>query len=194
VEIIRIRGTISSAGFPSGHRFVVGHWEKTPIGSFGDVMWGTPEGKRILLVGSQKAADFITAIYEFDEVRIGELRTESDRRNTMVQGLGLQLQFTGGFGRAIPFPRPLFVTKFVERPIAKLLMGVETFGTSSREVSEWYQAKKWRWIKSGKVTLNGIDLGTPGAFSEPIRVGFSEPPTRAAIVNLQVAIKFPSSQ
>ena len=55
-------------------------------------------------------------------------------------------------------------------------MGVKTYGTSSRGVEEWYQAKKWRWVKDGSVKLNGVDLESRSKFTEPIRVGFSEPP------------------
>ncbi|MFL2696931.1 MAG: hypothetical protein ACJ0F6_00560 [Acidimicrobiales bacterium] len=192
MELIRIRGSISSAGFAGGNRFVVGHWERSPIGPFGDVMWGTPDGQRILLAGNQEVADFVTSIYNFDDVRIGDLQTESDGRVTTVKGLGLNLHLSGGIARVIPFSRPLSFTRFIERPLAKILMGVETFGTSSRGVSEWYQARKWRWVKDGSVSVDGISLGSPLEFSEPINVGFSEPPARPAIVSLQVAIKFPS--
>ncbi len=191
MELIRIRGSISSAGFAGGNRFVVGHWERSPIGPFGDVMWGTPDGQRILLAGNQKVADFVTSIYNFDDVRIGDLQTESDGRVTTVEGLGLNLHLSGGIARVIPFSRPLSFTRFVERPLAKFLMGVETFGTSSRGVSEWYQAKQWRWVKSGTAVLDGNNLGGLSNFSQPIEVGFSEPPTKPAIVSLQVAIRFP---
>ena len=191
MELIRIRGSISSAGFAGGNRFVVGHWERSPIGPFGDVMWGTPDGQRILLAGNQKVADFVTSIYNFDDVRIGDLQTESDGRVTTVEGLGLNLHLSGGIARVIPFSRPLSFTRFVERPLAKFLMGVETFGTSSRGVSEWYQAKQWRWVKSGTAVLDGNNLGGLSNFSQPIEVGFSEPPSKPAIVSLQVAIRFP---
>ena len=191
MELIRIRGSISSAGFAGGNRFVVGHWERSPIGPFGDVMWGTPDGQRILLAGNQKVADFVTSIYNFDDVRIGDLQTESDGRVTTVEGLGLNLHLSGGIARVIPFSRPLSFTRYVERPLAKILMGVETFGTSSRGVSEWYQAKQWRWVKSGTAVLDGNNLGELSNFSQPIEVGFSEPPSKPAIVSLQVAIRFP---
>ena len=191
MELIRIRGSISSAGFAGGNRFVVGHWERSPIGPFGDVMWGTPDGQRILLAGNQKVADFVTSIYNFDDVRIGDLQTESDGRVTTGEGLGLNLHLSGGIARVIPFSRPLSFTRFVERPLAKFLMGVETFGTSSRGVSEWYQAKQWRWVKSGTAVLDGNNLGELSNFSQPIEVGFSEPPSKPAIVSLQVAIRFP---
>ena len=191
MELIRIRGSISSAGFADGNRFVVGHWERSPIGPFGDVMWGTPDGQRVLLAGSQEIADFVTSIYNFDDIRVGNLQTESDGRETTVEGLGLDLHLSGGMARVIPFSRPLLFTKFIERPLAKTLMGVETFGTSSRGVSEWYQARQWRWVKDGHANVDGISLGPPQRFSQPINVGFSEPPEKPAIVSLQVAIKFP---
>jgi len=191
VQLIRIKGSISSAGFAQGNRFVVGNWEHSPIGPFGDVMWGTPEGQRILLVGSQVVADFVTSIYDFDDVRIGDLEIKSDGHETTVKGFGLNLRLSGGVARMIPFPRPLLFTRFVERPLANALMGVETFGTSSRGVSEWYQARQWRWVTSGHAALDGNNLGSPIPFSQPINVGFSEPPEKPSIVSLQVAIKFP---
>ena len=70
-------------------------------------------------------------------------------------------------------------------------MGVKTYGTSSTGVEEWYQAKKWRWVKDGSVELNGTNLQSRSQFTEPIRVGFSEPPRKSAIVEIHVSIKFP---
>ncbi len=70
-------------------------------------------------------------------------------------------------------------------------MGVKTYGTSSRGVEEWYQAKRWRWVKDGSVKLNDVNLESRSKFTEPIRVGFSEPPRKSAIVEIHVSIKSP---
>lgn len=63
-----VRGTISSVAF-EGHRFVIGNWQSSPVGRMVDVMWVTDVGRRTLLVAEPAAAEFITAIYSFDEVR-----------------------------------------------------------------------------------------------------------------------------
>ena len=47
-----LRGVVSSVGFASGDRFVIGHWISSPIGAFTDLMWATPDGVRHLRVPS----------------------------------------------------------------------------------------------------------------------------------------------
>mgnify|MGYP006101231725 FL=1 len=191
MDDIRIRGSISSIGFPDGNRFVIGHWLSSPIGQFADVMWGTPDGKKILLAKNERIANFVSAIYDFDETRIGDIQIHSDGRSTSALGLGLDIKLQGGLTRGFIPPRPLFFTRFFESPIASSLMGVQTFGTSSRGVKEWYQARKWRWVRSGSASLDGYDLGPASPFDKPIGVGFSEPPRKPAIVDIQVTIRFP---
>ena len=188
-----MEGTISSAGFAGGHRFVIGCWPESPIGPLADVMWGRPDGRRVLLAPTEAAAEFICSIYDFDEVRTGPLLVTSDGRRTSVEGHGLELTLTGGRLRPIPVPRPLAVTRFIEAPIARSLMGVETFGTSPRGAVEWYQSKGWRWVTDGSARLDGVDLGAPGAVTPPLQVGFSEPPPRPSIVSVRVTIDLPDS-
>lgn len=189
---IVVAGTISSAGFRSGDRFVVGHWPVSPIGPMGDVMWATPDDRRILLAPSVAVADFITTIYDFDDVRTGPLRIDADGRSTQVRGHGLELELVGGRRRPVPIRRPLAITRWIEAPIARRLMGVETFGTSPTGAREWYQTQGWRWVESGGARLDGADLGSPGHVERPLRVGFSEPPGRPSIVSVRVTIDLPS--
>ncbi len=54
-------GRISSSGFASGDRIVIGDWKKSPLGSFTNVMWAKPDGTRVLLSPSQKHADYVSA-------------------------------------------------------------------------------------------------------------------------------------
>lgn len=51
-----LRGSITSLGFDSGHRFVIGDWRHSPIGPFADVMWALPDGHRVLLAGRPRGA------------------------------------------------------------------------------------------------------------------------------------------
>ena len=41
-------GRITSCGFDSGDRIVIGMWESSPFGSFADIMWAKPDGTKIL--------------------------------------------------------------------------------------------------------------------------------------------------
>lgn len=187
----QVVGTISSVGFAGPHRFVVGCWYETPVGPFGDVMWADPDDKRTLLVDSDRAADFITAIYDFDDVRVGPLEVFSDAKTTRVAGHGLRLDLVGG--RRIPLPprRPLWLTRWVEAPLAKVLMGVQTYGVSFHGATEWYQSSGWRWVRQAHGSLHGELLGPAREVRPAVGVGFSEPPARPSIVSVRTAIELP---
>ena len=184
-------GTISSAAFDQGHRFVIGRWERSPIGPLVDVMWCRPDGTSTLVVGNDIGAEFITSIYRFDEVLVGPLAVAGDDTFTRVDGHGLAIRLVGGRRRPIPIPRPLTVTRFIEAPIARALMGVQTYGTSPTGAREWYQTRGWRWIVDGSATLDGRDLGSPRPIERPLGVGFSEPPPRPSIVSVKTVIERP---
>lgn len=184
-----VDGTISSVAFAGGHRFAVGSWRSTPIGPFGDVMWAAPDDTRTLLAPNDEVADYVTSIYDFDSVRTGPLRVESDGRRTVVEGFGLVLDLSGGRLRPVPVPRPLWFTARVEGPIAKALMGVVTAGVSPTGVREWYQTRGWRWVVEGSGSLDGEELGAPVPIERPLGVGFSEPPRRPSIVSVKVTIE-----
>ena len=154
-------------------------------------MWGTPDGEKILVAGNDQVADFVSAIYDFDRIQIENLHTSSDGKRTEAKAHNLEIEILGGLVGGILPTRPLAFTKYIENPFANLLMGVKTYGTSSRGVEEWYQAKRWRWVKDGSVKLNGVNLESRSKFTEPIRVGFSEPPRKSAIVEIHVSIKSP---
>jgi hypothetical protein len=183
-----VRGTISSVAFEAGHRFVVGNWVSSPVGRLVDVMWVDDSGHRTLLTPTEEGAAFITSIYRFDEVRIEPLTVEGDSRHTRVAGGGIELDLTGGRRRPMPFPRPRWVTRFVEAPIARRLMGVETYGASPTGVREWYQTRGWCWITAATGRLDGADLGGLVPIERPVGVGFSDPPRRPSIVDVHVAI------
>ena len=189
---VHVAGTISSAAFASGDRFVVGHWPQSPVGPMGDVMWADPDGRRTLLAPTQTIADFVTSIYDFDEVRVKSLVVRSDGQTTTADGQALSLQMTGGRRWPIPLRRPLAITRFVEAPIARAAMGVETYGTSLKGAREWYQSTGWRWVTTAHASLDGRDLGPLVPFENPIAVGFSEPPKKPSIVAVRVTIELPA--
>lgn len=113
-----VRGTIGSAGFAGGHRFVIGCWPTSPIGPFGDVMSIGPDGKRALIVPHSTAADFVTAIYRFDETVIADLDVACDGRTTRATTSWLRIEVAGGRARWLPARRPLSFTRFIEQPNA----------------------------------------------------------------------------
>jgi hypothetical protein len=190
VELI---GHIAAAGFASGDRFVVGAWTSGPVGPMVDVMWATPEGERVLLAPSQAAADFISSVYGFDRVQVVDMRGSCDGRTLAVEAGGLSLRLAASRGWPLPprWLRPAWFTRYVEGPIARLAMGVRTYGVSPTGVREWYRADRWRPVVAGAATLDGRDLGAIAPVDPPCRFGFSEPPTRPSITAVRPLLEFP---
>ncbi|WP_419554432.1 hypothetical protein [Candidatus Poriferisodalis sp.] len=100
-----LRGSITSVGFASGHRFVIGDWPHSPIGPFADVMWARPDGKRVLL-GEASATACIVSVYPFDEVLHQVVTAECDGRNYAVLSDGLELDMKIRLARLSLPPRP----------------------------------------------------------------------------------------
>ena len=103
----------------------------------------------------------------------------------------IRLALRTGRQRPIPFPRPRAITRYVEAPIARRLMGVATYGVSPTGVREWYQTRGWRWVVDGEGELDGRDLGSLAEVRRPMGVGFSNPPVRPSVVAVRVAIERP---
>jgi hypothetical protein len=181
-----LSGMIASAGFTSGHRFVVGVWDTSPVGPLCDVMWAAPDGRRVLLVDRPQAAAFITAVYGFDEVRVVPLACERDADRLSVGAGPVHLELRLGRWWPIPAARlrrsPLI--RPVERVLARLLLGVETVGVSPTGVGEWYRADRYRRVVTARAALDGVDLGGLTRFAVPARFGFSEPPRSPAVVRV----------
>lgn len=90
-----LRGSITSVGFASGHRFVIGDWRHSPIGPFADIMWAQPDGRRMLLA-EPTAAAYIVSVYPFDEVRDQAVTADRKGRIYTVASDGLRLDMKIG--------------------------------------------------------------------------------------------------
>jgi len=177
-----LRGRIAATGFTSGDRVVIGMWDSSPIGSFADVMWAEPDGTRVLYAAPGPAA-FITAVYRFDRVVEQTVGASFDGRTLRVTVGDVEIALTGGVSMAFP-PRPPWVTRYVEAPIARRLMAVETFGTSPTGVREWYRATAVRRVRA--VSVRGPrDLGAMAPVEPVCGFGFSEPPTFPSITEVR---------
>ena len=188
---IRMAGTISSCGFASGDRFVVGAWRESPIGRTVDVMWARPDGTRILLAPDDATADFVTSVYEFDEVRITDLTASASPQHLVLRSDPLELTLrTAGPSFVLP-PRPRWFTRFVERPVAYTLLGVRTWGTSPTGVQEWYQARRCAFVRSASARLDGVDLGERRSLRPTCGFGFSESPPWPTIVDVRPTLGVP---
>ncbi len=196
VTVVRLDGVIGAAGFASGDRVVVGHWSRSPVGPLSDVMWASPSGVRTLYVGSAAGAAFITSIYAFDQVTVDPAMTvRGDGRSLDVALPTLDAVVTLAAGPGwpiVPPRRPAWLTRWVEAPLARTLMGVETYGVSPTGVEEWYQATAWRPVVTARATAAGRDLGGLALIDPPCRFGFSEPPRRPSLTTVRPLLRFPS--
>lgn len=171
---------------------MVGSWRESPLGRLDDLMWARPDGRRILLAGTQEAADYVSAAYGFDEVVVGPLRVDMDGRRLNVQApqSGLELHLTGGLAVRLPWLRPLWFTRWVEGPVARRLLGVNTYGVSPSGVREWYRAVSLRRIVAGWASVAGADLGRLGPIDPPTGFGFSEPPKFPSMVAVHPVLEW----
>ena len=191
-----LRGVIASAGFASGHRVVVGHWDDSPLGPMTDVMWARPGGERVLLVDRPAAAQFITAVYRFDRVEVVPVTAGFDGRRLVVVAGGLELWMEAGRGWRLPLGdrRPAWFTRWVEAAVARPLLGVRTYGVSPTGVREWYRADEYRRVVGARAELSGHDLGRLRPVEPAVGFGFSEPPRRPSIVRVRPLLQDPSGR
>ncbi len=156
-------------------------------------MWARPDGRRLLLASTQEAVDYVAGVYGFDEVVVGPLRVDLDGRvlHLHAPGLGVALHLTGGRALRVPWPRPAWFTRWVEGPIARRVLGVNTYGVSPSGVREWYRAVSIRRLVAGWASVGGADLGRLGPIDPPARFGFSEPPRFPTMVGVHPLLERP---
>ena len=162
-------------------------------------MWATPAGERWLVASTAGVVDFVSAVYDFDQVVVSPLRVGSDgprRLRVEAPDLGIEIHLEAGRGWPIPAPRrrPRWLTRYVEAPVARRLLGVDAYGVSPTGVREWYQASRYRPLTSARATHHGADLGLLGPLTPPTRFGFSEPPRRPSLVEVTTRLEAPPAE
>jgi hypothetical protein len=155
-----------------------------------DVMWAKPDGARVLIAPNERVAEFVGAIYHFDEVVIDAVHVGRTPRALAVAAAGLRMRLNLGRAFVLPLPhnRPLAFTRFVESPIAERLMNVKTYGVTNKGIEEWYQARSVSWVQSASASLDGTHLGAMSKVV-PLKVGVSEPPSRPSVVCIKPTLR-----
>jgi len=189
-----LRGVIASGGFTSGHRVVIGDWSETPIGPMVDVMWCDPHGRRTLFAPDAGVARFIEAVYQFDDVVVAPFTATGNGWAVRIELADRMVELVAGPGWRIPVGRPAWFTRLVEAPLGHALLGVRTYGTSPSGVREWYRADASRPVQCGFGRLAGQSLGRLALEWEPALFGFSEPPSRASLVEVRPLLEDPSGR
>ncbi|MDR7277566.1 hypothetical protein [Catenuloplanes atrovinosus] len=193
----RFDGWIAGLGTRSGTRIVLGHWPRSPLGAFSDVMVERPDGHRLLLAPGDDVAAFVAATYRFDEVRIGPVEVSAGEWWRIAAG-PLVARFRpgrrgplGALLRAVPPPlarAPAWIT-LIDHPARLLLPGVRTRGSAGNGRREWYGARDLRPVAELRAAWDGTDLGPLADVTPPVRFGFGSVPPRPALVRVTTTVR-----
>ena len=182
-------GRISSSGFSSGDRIVIGDWHQSPLGEFTNLMWARPDGTRILLAPSQEHADYVSALYMFEEVRIETIMVQREERTVRVKAGELDVMMEWGRGWSIPLPRPRWFIATIEQFFANLIFGTKTHGKTCNGLREWYCVRGIATIQQASAVYASENFGESCDFNTTACFGFSEPPTKPSSVKVRSMIE-----
>jgi uncharacterized membrane protein len=182
------KGRITSSGFSSGDRIVVGAWNESPFGEFTDIMWAKPDGQRVLIAPNQEVADYVDAMYSFDQIEIQDINIKHGENNLSVDCNSMKLEFEWNRGFRIPFKRSLFFIATVELFFAKLFFGTRTHGVTKNHRKEWYAIDRVSKITNAEALISGQNLGRMSSMSEPCKFGFSEAPKKPSSCEVRTHI------
>lgn len=193
----RFHGQIAGVGSTSGVRVVVGSWERTPLGSFGDAMVETADGHRVLVAPSPEVAAFIEATYAFDEVRLEPITVTSRPSGWHVESASLTLDLTVGgrmpLGRLLRLVPSRVATSpawaSAVDPVARVaLRGVRTRGTALEGRREYYGATDLHAVTSLEGSFEGVPLGTLARVDPACRFGFSSTPRTPSVTSVVTTV------
>ena len=194
----RFDGVIAGLGTAAGLRAVVGHWPRSPLGAFTDVMVELPDGHRVLLAPSVEVADFVTATYTFDEVCKVPVDAEVYDDRWTVRAGPLELAFTVGgrtplgvLLRAVPRRLATDVrwVGAIDAVARRVLPGVRTRGSAGQGRCEYYAALDLHRLTGARVAWDGVDQGGLAPVDPPVRFGFGSTPRTPSLVRVVTLIE-----
>ena len=177
-------GRITSSAFSSGERIVIGDWLNSPHGSFTNIMWARPDGKRILVSPSIECANYVSNIYSFEEVIIAPLNVKRNKNKIEIESEDLFVCLEWGWSFPIPFKRPRWFISSVEYFFANLIFGTKTYGRTNNNMKEWYMVRSISWVKKGFAKYKQEPFGDISKLSDSINFGFSDPPDKPSSVRV----------
>ena len=146
----KFEGRITSSGFESGDRIVIGDWAQSPLGPFTNIMWAQPDGKRVLLSPSKAHADYVSELYHFEEISIVDIDVQRQKRGIDVSAGSLSVSYRWKRGMSIPLIRPRWFIATIENFFARLLYGTKTYGLTCNGLREWYCIRGISSLSSAK--------------------------------------------
>jgi uncharacterized membrane protein len=182
------QGRITSCGFGSGDRIVIGDWDESPFGKFADIMWAKPDGQRVLIAPTDEISEYVQKLYTFDEIRIEKITIESDEQRMKLVSETLAFDCNWKRGWTIPFRRSLFFIGTVELLFARVFFGTRTHGVTKNGRKEWYAIDRVSKIINAKAIIEGQDAGAKKSMNEPCKFGFSESPKKPSSCEVRTHI------
>ncbi len=194
----RFEGWIAGVGTANGLRAVLGHWPRSPLGAFTDVMVERSDGHRLLLAPTAAVADYVAAMYRFDAVRVVPVALSVGRPWWHVVAGPLDLRFAVGgrpalglLLRAVPpalAVRPGWI-RAADHVARRTLTGVRTVGTAGGGRRERYAALDMRRIVAAGVRWEGEDQGPLAPVAPPVRFGFGSTPEAPSLVRIVTLVE-----
>lgn len=182
------KGRITSSGFQSGDRIVVGTWDESRFGKFTDIMWARPDGHRTLIAPSKDIAEYVDEMYSFDEILIQDIDVEQNGDEMKVSCEMMELEFVWNRGWKIPFKRSLLFIATVELFFAKLFFSTRTHGVTRNNRKEWYAIDRVSKITKANAIISGQSAGQISPMKEPCKFGFSEAPKKPSSCEVRTHI------
>jgi len=191
-------GHIAGVGTASGLRAVVGLWQESPFGPFADAMVELPSGRRILLAPTAEVADFIAAVYNFDEIRVVDIGVQHAGGALTLDAGHLQLRAALGARTALGMAARLIPHALAMHPrwlqaisplAARLSPGVRTAGTAGGGRREYYGVTDLHRIDAATVSWDGIDAGALAAVRPAVGFGFSSVPPQPGIARVRTTVE-----
>ena len=196
--IDRFDGWIAGLGTSRGLRVVVGHWPRSPLGAFTDVMIERADGHRVLLAPSPEVAEYVGSTYVFDEISVGPVRTTVAGSDWRVDAAPLDLGFTvgrrtalGRLLRAVPrrlATHPSWVTA-IDVVARTVLPGVRTRGSACGGRHEFYAALDLHGVATARVRWEGADQGALAPVTPPVRFGFGSAPRNPSLTRIVTLVR-----
>lgn len=199
----RFDGFIAGVGSASGRRFVVGLWERSPLGAFADVMVAHPDGRREFLAPNERVAEYVSQTYQFDTVTVTDVEVgrASDARGERWDVVAGDLRLVLTVGRRLPVAAALLpvrgplvhpLTARVIDPVARLIMpGVRTSGTAGNGRREHYLAQDLHAVEAIEGTWRDEPVGALADVTPEPRFGFSSTPRRPAVTRVTTFVDVP---
>ncbi|MDI9932660.1 hypothetical protein QM588_19760 [Rhodococcus sp. IEGM 1354] len=194
----RFHGEIYGVGTTSGVRIVVGHWTRSPLGEFTDVMIQFADGRRLLVAPSEAVREFVTATYSFDSTELVPVAfsEQPDGWRSVVAGdLSVRIRVAGPtvLGRALSLvpdavsTAPWFCT--ISDPIARVILrGVRTRGSAGGGRREYYGARHQHRVVDVVASWRGEDLGSLTPVTPPVTFGFGSTPAAPSVTSITTTI------